>query len=91
MDENYVRNTLMAFYKGVLEFGLEEAMNRLVTNVPSTEENILIISAAWTGLFSLFLPELMSNKQFIDLLGDCAAKVDKAELENRLKAIIDQY
>ena len=91
MDEREVQNILIAFYKGILEFGLSEALNKFVANVQPTEENIILMSAAWTGLFGLFLPELMNKKEFINVISECASEIDEEDLKNRIEAVIGRF
>lgn len=91
MDEKEVQNILIAFYKGILEFGLEEALNKFVLNMEQTEEGLIFMSAAWTGLFGLFLPELLNKKEFINVIAKCASEVDEEDLKNRIEAVIGRF
>ena len=83
----------MAFFKGVKEFGLEEAMNRIskLTEGDFDKTDIEMLSVALISLVVIYTPELIENDDFIDILSKTIEETPKSELDQRINMALELY
>lgn len=90
MDSNYAKQMIKAFYEGVREFGVEDAVVKINKNSSALDptEASQIASVAIISLITMIFPELMGNDNFLNSIAETIEKMPKEEINERVNLLI---
>jgi len=90
MDSNQAKQMIKAFYEGVKEFGVEDALVKINKNSSALDpaEASQIASVAIVSLITMIFPELMGNDNFLNSIVETIEKMPKEEIEERVNLLI---
>lgn len=90
MDSNYAKQMIKAFYEGVREFGVEDAVVKINKNSSALDptEASQIASVAIVSLITMIFPELMGNDNFLNSIVETIEKMPKEEIDERVNLLI---
>ena len=90
MDSNYAKQMVKAFYEGVKEFGVEDAVVKINKNSSALDpaEASQIASVAIISLVTMIFPELMGNDNFLNSIVETIEKMPKEEINERVNLLI---
>lgn len=90
MDSNYAKQMIKAFYEGVREFGVEDAVVKINKNSSALDptEASQIASVAIVSLITMIFPELMGNDNFLNSIVETIEKMPKEEINERVNLLI---
>lgn len=90
MDSNYAKQMIKAFYEGVREFGVEDAVVKINKNSSALDptEASQISSVAIVSLITMIFPELMGNDNFLNSIVETIEKMPKEEINERVNLLI---
>ena len=90
MDSNQAKQMIKAFYEGVKEFGVEDAVVKINKNSSALDpaEASQIASVAIVSLITMIFPELMGNDNFLNSIVETIEKMPKEEIDERVNLLI---
>ena len=90
MDSNQAKQMIKAFYEGVKEFGVEDAVVKINKNSSALDpaEASQIASVAIVSLITMVFPELMGNDNFLNSIVETIEKMPKEEIDERVNLLI---
>lgn len=90
MDSNQAKQMIKAFYEGVREFGVEDAVVKINKNSSALDpaEASQIASVAIVSLITMIFPELMGNDNFLNSIVETIEKMPKEEIDERVNLLI---
>ena len=90
MDSNQAKQMIKAFYEGVREFGVEDAVVKINENSSALDpaEASQIASVAIVSLITMIFPELMGNDNFLNSIVETIEKMPKEEINERVNLLI---
>lgn len=91
MTNEEIRIAAKAFFMGVKEFGVEEAVARIAENIKGDDdESAQIFVMAFASIFTLFMPEIVNNEDFIKAVDSVVSSMPKEEVDHRIDMILEQ-
>lgn len=90
MDSNYAKQMIKAFYEGVREFGVEDALVKVKESSSTLDsaEASQIASVAIVSLITMIFPELVANEEFLKSIAETIEKMPKEEIDERVNLLI---